>query len=75
MDICLRDSIKNEKILIQVTIRECTDLNKLYERLEVLGNMGKYVVKFKDQFLKYCQALIDQAKQIDAEDDKFINDR
>ena len=37
--------------------------------------MGKYVVKFKDQFLKYCQALIDQAKQIDAEDDKFINDR
>ena len=31
--------------------------------------MGKYVVKFKDQFLKYCQVLIDQAKEIDC--DKF----
>lgn len=60
----VKDPLKNEKFLIQVIIREKTDLVKLYDRMELLGNFSKYPSKFKESFLKYCKTLQDEAKSI-----------
>ena len=43
-------------------MRQNTDLNKLYERISLLGDFPSYPSKFKDIFFKYWKSLIEDAK-------------
>ena len=57
-------SINVRDRIIKVTVREKTDLNKLYDRIHLLGDFEAFPKKFRKIFIRFWQSLIDEAKEI-----------
>lgn len=55
-------TVKNR--IIEATVRQNTDLNKLYERISLLGDFSSYPHKFKEIFFRYWKNLIDDAEAL-----------
>ena len=54
-------SITVKDRIIEATVRQNTDLEKLYERISLLGDFTSYPHKFKDIFMRYWKGLITDA--------------
>ena len=61
-------TVKNR--IIEATVRQRTDLNKLYDRISLLGDFTTYPHKFKDIFMRYWKTLIDDAKELLEEEEQ-----
>lgn len=61
-------TVKNR--IIEATVRQNTDLNKLYDRISLLGDFSTYPHKFKDIFFRYWKNLIDDAKKLLKEEEQ-----
>lgn len=55
-------SITVKDRIIEATVRQNTDLSKLYERISLLGDFTNYPHKFKDIFFRYWKNLIYDAE-------------
>ena len=47
--------------IIKATVRQGTDLNRLYDRISIIGDFSSYNSKFKEIFFKYLKSKIDYA--------------
>lgn len=61
-------TVKNR--IIEATVRQNTDLSKLYDRISLLGDFGSYPHKFKDIFFRYWKNLIDDAEKLLKEEEQ-----
>lgn len=61
-------TVKNR--IIEATVRQNTDLSKLYDRISLLGDFGSYPHKFKDIFFRYWKSLIDDAEKLLKEEEQ-----
>ena len=57
-------SITVKDRIIEATVRQNTDLSKLYERISLLGDFTSYPHKFKDIFFRYWKNLINDAEKL-----------
>lgn len=62
-------TVKNR--IIEATVRQNTDLSKLYDRISLLGDFSNYPHKFKDIFFKYWKNLIDDAEKLLKEEEQL----
>ena len=49
---------------IKVTFREGSDLNKIYERIHLLGSFDEFPKKFKKIFIRFWETNIEEARAI-----------
>lgn len=63
-------SITVKDRIIEATVRQNTDLEKLYERISLLGDFTSYPHKFKDIFMRYWKGLITDAQNLLKEEEK-----
>lgn len=61
-------TVKNR--IIEATVRQNTDLNKLYERISLLGDFNSYPHKFKEIFFRYWKNLIHDAEALLKEEEQ-----